>query len=504
MKKIYTLMIAGLFSMLLPAQNYIPFPYDSVFFESDIPNSDLMPIVKKMGSTTEFEMVNPVPSIALITLGANTYYDEVYTTPIHWLGLNVVNEDSLSFTPNFKYFDNSVDYGDIIINLNAPLHQKDTFQFEDVLMNEDQTLYVEVSFDSLIVDPFDTIKEYSFQILDGNYLEMNLELGYELDTLFFNINKQVFQISKHNGILKSPDFAFFPYCRQYSLKGEVKDFLNLNISHYEKIFKMEVGDEFHIKDYTSVHAGNTFSRLSKKMICTQQNFDEVNQAYITKYDVWKRLDEGQFDFQTLSSDSGFVYSSFEQIVDTAYMADFDDLNIEVPNGMVDSSSAWYNHGYFLQSDLQSLMYYEVYQHVSYEDTILIAVGADGGQFQEYHVFGHGHEYNDFTSVWGPNYYKPVYVSTSDTTWGDPYSDTFLSIVENNLVEFEFFIQNNTIVLPSNTYFKDFRIYDINGRLLDYYKAENVSNGIDISGYPKGSYILIGYDGKTASHFKFIR
>ncbi len=506
MKNVYCLLLVLMLPMAISAQNYAPFPYDSVFFESSIPNSDMMPVVKVAPNSNVLQDINPVPSLAIVTADAQFDAVQVYSASKQWLGIQVLNEDSLYFKSNFKKLNVIDDLDTIFIDLKANLNDKDTFNFVDHLYHPDDTMYVEISYDSLIESLEDTIKEYSFQILDSSYAPINLftYYMYYLDTTIYNLNNIVFQISKHNGILKSPDLAFFPYCKQYSLKGSIKDLLDLSTSHFDKVFKMDVGDEIHTRKYNSSMGNNTWNRYAKKRICIQQVYDSIEQTYITNFDVWERYDKAVYNFQNNTSDSTFVYSSFEQIIDIVNESDFDNLNQMVPTGMEFNYSSWANRGYFLQSNLKTLMYYEVYMHLHYADTIHIWGLYDGGQYQKHYNFGEGIEYFDHTDVWGANYYKPVYVSTSDTTWGTPYSDDFLDIVENSTVEVEFFIQENKIILPANHEYQDFRIYDITGKLMDYYPSSSISEAIDISKYKHGTYILIGYDGKSAKHFKFVK
>ncbi len=505
MKKLCCLIITTFFPMLLLGQDYAPFPYDSVFFESSVPNSDLMPVVKHPTYPNAFETVNVKPNLSKIAKGINWVYDvNYYMQGRHWMGFDIKVQDVLYFYTGIYTSDDDYYSGPIPIDLNKNMLEKDTISFFEPLRHFGDTFYLEIQYDSLIENMIDTIKQYSFQVLDSNYLPIDLELGYNLDTLHYNINNQIFQISKNNGILKSPDFAYFPSTAQYTFKGKIKDILNIETDHFHKVFDLEVGDEIHTRTFGSADIGRTFNRYSRKIVCTDQEFDSTNNAYYTNYDIWTRYDKSVFSYITMTADSGFVYSQFEEIIDTVYLDDYEDLNVKIPNGF-GSTNDYNSRGFFYRDESETLIYFEEYVFIFVSDGYIEMVPiADGGQEMDYYPFGLAHKFWDNRTVWGEAYSKPIYVSTTDTTWGTPYSDDFLDLVENSSVEVVFFIQENKIILPANHEYQDFRIYDITGKLMDYYLSSSISEAIDISKYTHGTYILIGYDGTSAKYFKFIR
>ncbi len=506
MKNFYRLILGCIFPFSLFAQDYAPFPYDSVFFESSIPNSDLMPVVKSPNIPNKLQLINNYPNLSKVALGFNYSWGmNYYMRPSHWTGYSYSPQNVLYFCNGFFTGDPNVYSECIKIDLDNAVLEKDTILFVDPIRHFGDQFYLEVQYDSLIETTLDTIKQYSFQILDSNFSEINFDVGYELDTLHFNVNNQLFQISKNNGILKCPDFAYFPYTKQYSLKGKVKDILDIETDHFHKVFELEPGDEIHTRTFGSGDVGRTFNRYSRKIVCTDQEFDSSANVYYTNYDVWTRYDKSVFSYYTMIADSGFVYSIYEEIIDTIYLDAYEDLNVKIPNGF-GSTNDYNSKGFFYRDASETLIYFEeyVFLYMTGVDSIELFSVADGGQEMDYYPFGLANKFWDNKTVWGEAYSKPVYVSTSDTTWGIPFSDAFLDIVENSTAELVFYIQNTTIFPPTDIAFQDFRIYDISGKLLNYYKASESETGIDISQYEKGAYILVAYDGKTAYHFKFIR
>ncbi len=508
MNKLYRLIFASILPFSIFAQDYAPFPNDSVFFESSIPNSDLMPVVKDPLNPDEIQKVNNFPNLSIVALGflwPDMETNTVFMRPSNWMGYTASSQNELSFNTGIFGLNDQGFSETIKLDLDHSLLEKDTFFFLNQLGNPGETFYVEVKYDSLIETATDTIKQYSFQIMDSDYNDLDMNMGYELDSVLYNVNTQVVQISKHNGILKCPDFAYFPYCKQYELKGKVQDIMDLSTTHFEKIFKLDIGDEFHFKKLSTDYGGNEFYRNVTKKVCSNQIYDQVEQAYITSYDVWKRRDVGLYNWQTNSTDSGMIYATFQHVIDTIYLNDYNDLNIEVPNGF-GATNDYSSEGYFYRDSSASFVFHEVYEFLYplSEDTIQIDIVSDGGQHLRYYPEGYAHQFWDNTTVWGANYLKPVYVSTTDTTWGNPYSDAFLDIVENSTAELAFYIHNTTIIPPTDIAFQDFRIYDMSGKLLNYYKASETETGIDISQYENGAYILVAYDGKRGYHFKFIR
>ncbi len=505
MKNIYRLIIAVLIPMGLSAQDYAPFPYDSVFFESEIPNSDLMPVVKDPNDSSQILPVNIIPNLTRIVLGFNSNLEDLTALQNNWLGYKQKLGDTLIFETNYAQAGVFLEgwNAKIEIDLNAALLEKDTILFTDVLYHYGEDLYVEITHDSILIDQNDTVKQYSFQIMNSVYNPIDLELSYEMEPEeYYDINNQVFQISKHNGIIKSPDFNFFPYCKEYSFKGKVSDIISMDNPYAYSMFKREIGDEIHTKQFNGDLFKWVYLQTAIKLICTEQQYDSVSHIFYTHYDKWVRKDQGVFHSPTLSYIDTLVSATFNQIIDTTYLQEYDILNKKVPDGFsVDSTMS---PGYFYQNSEQDVFkYFTVADWINGNNIIPIIIEYDGGQVLRYFHEGLGGEY--FNASWSTvlNYYLPQYFSLADSIYGEPFTDSFiLDIIENQINGVQFYIQDQKIVIDPEMNFQDFRIYDINGKLLDYYKAENISEGIDISPYPNGTYILIGYDGKSASHFKF--
>ncbi len=512
MRNLYFVLLLSFFQFNLFAQDYAPFPYDSVFFESSIPNSDLMPVVKNPNNLNQLQLINVIPALTRITRADfSPPSEDRFAYHNNWMGLKDFYQDTLFFGTSYSAAGFSIVpefNANIEIDLNKSLMEKDTFYFADINYNYGDTFYVEVTYDSLITTVDDTIKQYAFQLMDSDLNPIDMEISFEY--LFqeeYNVNTQVFQISKNNGILKSPDFNFFPYCKQYSFKGKIKEIINATGSYAYKIFKRELGDEIHTKKYYGEYGHEDYDQTAVKKICTNQIFDTLNNAFYTYYDYWERIDEGYFVYydgtNAFYADS-IVSATFEQKIDTIDLDDYVNLNKEIPDGIAVNTSIS-NHGYFYQSGTKRFMYNRVYDNLFDDDSIKLNTHYDGGGVKSYYVEGEGGKYYNNSDFWIVDFYNPIYVSTSDTTYGTPFTESFiLELVEKSTEEITFFIQGNKIIYPLESGFKDFRIYDMTGKLLNYYKQSAVSDGIDISEYHKGAYVLIAFDGKSAKHFKFVR
>lgn len=306
MKHFYILLFS-LISIISQAQNWQPFPYDSVYFINAENDKDiLIPVVKTPDSTDLL--------INMGTYGHLGIIDQLYLeyTPLsnieyeHWFGKDL-NYSSGHLTFNSLIFDDSLN-----INLNGSIHEADT---QDIYIN-DSLFYFAYSVDSIYYDQTlnDTLKSIKIALLGQNFDPVLTEYqphDYLLDSTFhfyhclnslldvtYSTNNRRILIGKTTGIQEIPNLAFYPYCGLYKKYVSVD-----SLKHRLTIPMFETGDRI---DETVVHVSgitwDSSSRVESKKVITSLYINPFTETYDYTADYWERTYD-YFDGDSIISET---------------------------------------------------------------------------------------------------------------------------------------------------------------------------------------------------------
>ena len=500
MKKIYFLIFSIACFLSLKAQNYHPFPYDSVFFETSLNNRPLLPLVK---SGNPENMIMPINNMVDWCYGSyhidNESWIDAETSffPYEsWLGKVSLGEEKIIFETAME--------NQIPIDLSHNIGESDTVYVQVPSTNSGLSFHVKITYDELEISSEDTIKHYSFDLLDENYEETDFNynsLNWEAP---FNIEDQVFSISKHNGILSSPAFYYFPSSRQYNYKAKITELLDLSKQHAYTVFSNQVGDEIHTERLRNYFLDS--SKESSKKIYVDQEFNESLNAFISVIDVWTRKDSTKYIFEDDVYLKTFT-TSFDQVTDTTYLDDYPNLNRVIPDGFPHSFSTNNKNGYFYRDYDHSYLKQERSAFFYSEELgVTISPEFDGtfshSQFQ--HHTG-GEYYGDSGGFGGQSWYKVLYYNINGETWGEPITESYLLEASDELfAKPQLVIKNNSILLNNADKYENARIYSINGVLIQFFTKDNLQQEIDIQHLKKGIYIFACWTGKRLHSYKFIK
>lgn len=481
MKKIYLLIYCLLSFLISNAQNYHPFPYDSVFF-AESPESKMLPLVKTNNADDLFHITNTKREI-----GNRPFQDfsmnTEYAYPIQsWLG-------KVSFINNEIQFISIVN-DSIKIDLNKNLNEKDTCQFNvPHLYGEGISGYVEITYTSKMFVGGDSIKQYEFTFYDDNFTPHNFDTNYNFSPSEANLADYVFWVSKNGGVLKTPDFNHFPFCTQYEYQGKITDYLNLNTSHHYKAYKMNVGDEIHTFKFKDISYNQSWRA---KRILLEQTYNPSENSYTNVFDYWELYTE------LINGENGYEYistPSYEQQTEVLYVG-----TGNIPDGF----PYLYNHDQkqFIKDDLSYVSILDDSIRVMFHDDISTYY-----DYSKYIEIGLRGIYYNLTG--GGSYqaaYNPVYYKINGEEWGTPYPDSFLlNLIENNNApEVNFKINNHEITLSSGHNIQNLRIYNIQGSLRKVCSSKDIEQPISIQSLEAGVYIICCWNGKKLYSYKFIK
>lgn len=499
MKKLYLLIFSLQCFLLANAQNFHPFPYDSVFFETTDENKILLPIIK---TNDQNNMLMPIHNE--INWRDGGFYidfdfiiDEETTSHFFpyqsWLG-------KVSFADNVITFETALE-NQIPIDLSHSIGESDTTFVQ--VPGTDQTLFfnVKITYHEQQIFANDTIKSYRFELLDENYLATEF---YD-STSPYNIENHVFRISKNYGILSAPAFYYFPNSLQYHYKAPIGELLDLTKQHAYDIFKNEVSDEIHTKKTKHYFLDNSIEY--KKKIYVDQEYDEMLNAFISVIDVWTRKDSTLYLFSDDSYEKSFT-TSFQQVTDTTYLDDFPELNKIIPNGFPTEFSSSNTNGFFYRATDKSFMKFTTWgTFSSNNEGVYIELVYDGSsavyQFQKHTG---GMYYGSSITFGGGNSYEVLYYKFENEIWGTPISNSYiLDVNEEQKLQKGSLITGETFIKLNNPKpYESGRIYNLNGQFIRYLSRENLQSDISTNDLKNGLYVLICWTGETVHRYKFLK
>lgn len=470
---------------VLKAQNdYEPFPYDSVFFESyDI--EVLMPVLK---SDNPDNLLKPINNMYHWIL-ADVFFDYSFEYN-SWMGKVFTENQKINFVSALE--------DTISIDLSLSLNETDTMPFQDYY---GEAYNLIVTYADLLETDQDTVKTYTFKPLreNGNVVEYDYWLmGY--------IGDMNFKISKHNGILACPSFYYFPQCKQYGFYDKITNVLDTTVLYAYQVFSQSPGDEVHTRWEDDFNANDPDSHVKRvKSVCVNQTYDENTQLLIRVNDIWKREDFG------LLGGGGDPEFSFYQLKDTIDIGSYTNLNKIIPDGIdVDGGPYGYfynkgvgaNHGF--ESEIE-------YDKVGEGAVINIGYTPGSDYFKtnyqlnhRVHYFFDKQDHEDGAWFHRRNY---VYEKINGEETGTPYPDFYLmDIEETESLTFGISLMNSGSFIRIDTpiVLESARIYDISGKFLHYYSGEELHKNIQIDHLKSGIYVFIGWDGEKSFVSKFIK
>ena len=493
MKKIY-LLIIGLFLVIINTiaqefDDYYPFPYDSVFFEPNIidealypsiPFNGLMPLVKSSDPEDMFLPINNGPH----WLGVMDVADvEVGEFPFrNWMGKVSYENKQIQFITAYE--------DTIRIRTNIELNTSDTCIFH----HWNQIYQLVVTYDNLLEDGNDFIKEYHFQVLDelsnpvsGNFVDFS---GFDS----YDVELMTFRISMDRGILSTPSFFYFPYSKQYDFKDFAYNILDQSTLNSYKVFHQNIGDEVHSHDQerSSGFTLDIETNVYYKTVCVNQEYDEDIQRLIRVSDVWVLKNTGP---------------SFSQLKDTLYLNSFTDLNKAIPDGFgtymneVGSFYSDIDHSFIIIRDDR---YYINNGNLG----IIKFIDAESHDTYWYHL-GHRFRYSSvswfFDWSWEDDFHKPIYANINGEEWGEPYMDSFImDVPEASQKDFRLLLREHSLRLQSDQQYESARIYSIKGTFVKYISKNELNYDIMTDDLAKGIYIFWLWDGETSHPVKFIK
>lgn len=492
MKKIIVLFCVFITTGLLKAQQYQPFPEDSLFFESSNIEDVLMPLVKRNDPENTIERVNTIPEWTALSLDWNNNFQTIKLPIYSWLGKTYQDEEKI-------YFISAL--GDsIYIDTSIALGESYTIALQDHFIDYGEVAYLNVTlYNFFETETNDSIKEYRFTFLD----DLNAPVSFNYDTdiaINQHFDDHVFQLSKNNGIVKSPAFYYFPYGKQYTRKAKISEVLDFSSSYAYQVFHRSPGDEIHTKK----HFGNFFndeSDTKEKKVCINQVYSLSNNTFYTTNEVWLR----EYDSQNFETE--ITHSYYEAMKDTLYLGDYQDLNKTVPNGLgVDNNSTT---GYFYQFNTASFVQDKIEDYGFYElinDSIHYTnqAGSTSVSSRECYQIALGGPYYETTHHNGSGYKKIVYYDVNGMSWGVPFTDAYLLSTEDLKEESYLYNKGDMLFINEPEQFENAAIYDLRACKIHQFNNKQIETGISTYHLHPGIYIINFWNKDSRVGFKFIK
>lgn len=473
----------------IQAQNWEPFPYDSVFFEPGELNEFYMPFVK----TTDGQ-IRQTNHISLFADRVSSNAFETYYTSkvVPWIGKIEYSNPNFSFITTFE--------DTLTLNL-TPQNTTDTILFNiqyDSVNTSQFSFNLEVTKETSFSTTVDSLITFTFHTLDTNYNSINLNDYINCSESIDNLQ---LEISKTKGIIKTPDFGFFPFCKQFELgSGIIEELDSLHFSN--RVNQMNIGDELHTIE--GMHISTTFTRFHSKYIVTSSTFSTSLDAYINVYDVWMVREEGQFVSPTTTT-----YHQFTQVDTIANMQSYNELLDGMYLNWYDSIGYFYSISEY--DELPSLTAFRYNGGMPYHiDTASNSIRYDANILDaqvvdiENYYFGLSQKFF-FKSADFERHSKNIrYFKTQTNEWGDPYTDPFLLETPEYESRTTYYINNNNLFWESELEVNKARIYDIQGKLVSVYDSASKSDQINIEHLTYGTYFLVLKSNTNTVNIKFVK
>lgn len=323
------------------------------------------------------------------------------------------------------------------------------------------------------------------------------------------------RISKNYGFVSITDFYAFPFhpattdeynlyntTNSYQLIGMSQDQIGFQNITTHNIYNIHPGDELHINSQNSIWGpGGSYSNSSTihKYIARQES-DNLD-TLIFEIERCQRNEQGTFSPDATNT----VIVVHDTIYQTIVHSDSWNTNLNLlplePYG--DDMVSWSTSSLTVKYNSPHVFVITSGEYFEY----LLYDGGGGG----YYLPGLGGPYHGNNGLYGTSIYELVYYHKGDEEWGIPFDCENLLTVGINKPKTD----ANLRLYPvpaSNRLFVDtedseslwqYSIYSHTGQILAQGVYSN-SNGIDISYFPQGLYIIQIDNGNTVFLDKFVK
>lgn len=495
-KNRYTILLMCLIFGSLNAQDYTPFPDDSLFFETSNVDDVLMPLVKNNTTENLIQKVNTIPEWAQLSINHSLDWDNAFQTiklPMYsWLGKCFQDEGKLYFL--------SAQGDSIYIDTNISLGESYAIPLEEKNIDFGEVAYLNITFyDFFESEDGDSIKEYRFTFLDQLNAPVSFNYG-ETTSLDYHFDDHVFQLSKSKGIVKSPAFYYFPYAKLYSRKAKINEVLDFSTTYAYQIYSQAPGDEIHTEekfdDFMSFH-----SNTRKKKVCVAQDYDFSNNVLFNTHHIWTR----ELSSQNFEPEITHTYSNDHK--DTLYLDDYQDLNKIIPNGLGVGNNTVEGYFYlfdskaFIQDKIEDYGFYELINDTIYYSNM---IGYTSVSYKKYYQIALGGPYDEYSYHNGYGDKKIVYYNVNDIVWGEAYTESYLLSTEELEEDIHFRYNNNRLYVNKQEQFNNAAVYDLKGTMLCRLSIKDFEGGISFRDFPSGMYIICFWNDSKRMEFKLVK
>ncbi len=268
----------------------------------------------------------------------------------------------------------------------------------------------------------DSVKTISFQAYD-----------YYGNPISHQVNSKQLQLSKNNGFIKALNFKLFPELEEsypsfevfeeYDLCGISNPEVGVQNLTIKDIFDFEIGDEFHIYDYsTSISMGGHHYHEIHRVLDKHWLSDTV-----VSYDFERCIKRKVYDYNWDDT----TYFEHDTLSENINLLSFIDAGLnEVPETLIENNYGWSSLHWYYQSNGslgKTTKYY--YGGFAYDPGDDCAYEIIDYYFDSYFIEGLGGSYWHYWDQAYENYRKLQYYKKGDEVWGTPYNcDSLLTSV----------------------------------------------------------------------------
>ncbi|MGB0871125.1 MAG: T9SS type A sorting domain-containing protein [Flavobacteriales bacterium] len=487
-----------LFSSVLCAQNWAPFPYDSVFFENATTHKVMLPFVKMSNNQTI-----PIYAPSFITqsfdIGDNAINKKFRANVKPWMGDVILDDQNITFVGAFN--------DTVSLNLNN-LSSLDTisyhFNYISFVDSLERSIPYYLQIEKVIeIDATnsDSLLVFQFAVLDSN-LNITDNFISSSSPIDQNINGKQLVYSKNKGIIETPSWGMFPFCSQYKLGDGFEN--TIDSFHFSnRIHHLNIGDEIHTQiKHVNIHHLNDINTEYHKYVVTNSVLSSNQEFIYNTFDVWKR-------HRRLSS--VVDTTTFSQYSRTDTIALNESYN-KLPNGLI---GEWNEDiGYYYQiskfgnrpgvfRNEHSASVYVTPDTIN-KQYLFVPVGPGYFHRTDYYLFGLSLKFYSVDHGFSHTNFEPVYYKLQDQEWGNPYSDPFILETPEHENPTQYYFTNNSIHWKSELNITSARIYDIQGKIISVHPSVLANDQLNINYLSSGTYFLILQSDQQSVNYKFTK
>ena len=287
----------------------------------------------------------------------------------------------------------------------------------------------------------DMVKKITFQAMDAN----GSQISHPVNNMFL-------LLSENHGLIRTINFKVFPdlyeniwydQCHEYELSGIEGNEAGIQNLTTEKIFDINIGDEFHTERYLNNWPYSSFAH--ELMIYTVISKEVSPGGDTLNYFVSRCGKEGEIVMNEIKY---HLYNDSIELTHIPYLFSYIDT---IPERIiVEDYGDYWEYSYNIQQNLynseKSLKwnwygFHSMAPHDCIEE--IITDQKNPGIDYFYFIEGLGGPYWDFDFYWA-NYHKVLYFKTTNEEWGEPLNcDSLMVNIKNP------FVQNQKIFFSPN-------------------------------------------------------